>query len=60
MLATAMKNATLILAAVCVLSSCAGSHGVSKTSSRNATSGSKDNTVFSWLSTTSVPQTVSR
>ncbi len=60
MLATAMKNATLILAVVCVLSSCAGGHGVSKTSSRSASKGSKDNTVFSWLSTTSVTQTVSR
>jgi len=55
-----MKNATLILAVVCVLSSCAGGHGVSKTTSRSATNGAKDNTVFSWLSTTSVPQTVSR
>ena len=60
MLATAMKNATLILAAVCVLSSCAGGHGGSKTASKTATNGSKDNTAFSWLSTTSVPQTVSR
>ena len=53
-----MKNATLILATVCVLSSCAGSR--SKTAPRSVTNGSKDNTVFSWLSTTSVPQTVSR
>ena len=60
MLTTAMKNATIILAAVCVLSSCAGGRGVSKTTSRSVTNGSKDNTVFSWLSTTSVPQTVSR
>ncbi len=55
-----MKNATLILATVCVLSSCAGARGGSKTASQNKTNGSKDNTVFSWLSTTSVPQTVSR
>jgi hypothetical protein len=60
MLATAMKNATLILAVVCVLSSCAGERGGSKTTPKVTTTGSKDNTVFSWLSTTSVPQTVSR
>lgn len=60
MLATAMKNATLILAAICALSSCASGHQGGGTASRNATQGSKDNTAFSWLSTTSVPQTVSR
>ena len=55
-----MKNATLILATVCLLSSCAGGRSSSKTAPRSVTNGSKDNTVFSWLSTTSVPQTVSR
>ena len=55
-----MKNATLILAAVCVLSSCVGSRGSSKTSPQTKTTGSKDNTVFSWLSSTAAPQTVSR
>ncbi len=60
MLARAMKNATLILAAVCILSACAGGHGGSKAAPKATTKGSKDNTAFSWLSTTSVPQTVSR
>ena len=60
MLATAMKNATLILAVVCVLNSYAGGHGGSKTTSRGVTNGAKANAVFSWLSTTCVPQTVSR
>lgn len=54
MLATAMKNATLILAAVTafVLSACARGPATGKPQ--------KQNTAFSWLSTTSVPQTVSR
>ena len=55
-----MKNATLILATVCVLSSCAGARGGQKIAPQTKTTGSKDNTVFSWLSTTSAPQTVSR
>lgn len=55
MLATAMKNATLILAAVTafVLSSCVRGPAGGPTPK-------KENTAFSWLSTTSVPQTVSR
>ena len=60
MLAKAMKNATLILAAVCVLNSCAAGHGGSKAAPQATTNGSKDNLVFAWLSSTSVPQTVSR
>ena len=58
MLATAMKNATLILAAVTalVLSSCVRGPAGSQTTSKPK----KENTAFSWLSTTFVPQTVSR
>lgn len=47
-----MKKATFILAIACVLSSC--THGPA---SREA---KKDNTVFSWLSTTTVTQPVAR
>jgi hypothetical protein len=49
-----MKNATLILAAVTafVLSSCASGPAGSPAK--------KENTAFSWLSTTAVPQNVSR
>jgi len=55
-----MKNATLILATVCLLSSCAGGRGGSKTALQTKTTGSKDNQIFAWLSSTAAPQTVSR